>query len=53
MRETAWRTEEPCPTCGTGLVLVDDGRPVLRTECHSRGYVASWDTTGGTADGAW
>ena len=26
MRETAWRTDEPCPVCGTGLVLVDDGR---------------------------
>ena len=22
---TAWRTEEPCPVCGTGLILLDDG----------------------------
>jgi hypothetical protein len=65
MRETAWRTDEPCPVCGTGLVLVDDGRPVLRAECRLCGYAGPFDTegtegtggTGGTGgtdwDGAW
>ena len=53
MRETAWRTDEPCPVCGTGLVLVDNGRPVLRAECRLCGYIASWDTQDGTADGDW
>ena len=22
---TAWRTDEPCPVCATGLILQDDG----------------------------
>ena len=22
---TAWRTDEPCPVCATGLILHDDG----------------------------
>ena len=38
MRETAWRTDEPCPVCGTGLVLVENGSPVLRAECRLCGY---------------
>ena len=25
---TAWRTDEPCPVCATGLIMTDDG--VLR-----------------------
>ena len=24
---TAWRTDEPCPVCATGLIMHDDGRP--------------------------
>ena len=31
---TAWRTDEPCPTCGNGLVLLDDGLSALRWECR-------------------
>ena len=23
---TAWRTDEPCPVCGTGLFVLDDGQ---------------------------
>ena len=40
MRVTAWRTDEPCPVCGTGLIMLDDGIPVLRAEfrlCGSPG----------------
>ena len=53
MRETTWRTDEPCPVCETGLVLVDDGRPVLRAECRQCGYAGPFDTGDATADGAW
>ena len=44
MRETAWRTDEPCPVCQTGLVLVDTGGPVLRAECRLCGYAGPFDT---------
>jgi rubredoxin len=43
VRDLAWRTDEPCPVCGTGLTAVDNGRPVLRAECRLCGYVAAWD----------
>ena len=51
MRETAWRTDEPCPVCGTGLVLVDDGQPVLRAECRLCGYAGPFDAD--DVDGGW
>jgi ribosomal protein S27AE len=51
MRETTWRTDEPCPICGTGLVLADDGGPVLRAECRLCGYGGPFDTD--AADGDW
>ena len=44
MKELAWRTDEPCPVCGTGLILVDNGGPVLRAECRLCGYAAAWDS---------
>ena len=53
MRETAWRTDEPCPICQTGLVLVDTGSPVLRAECRLCGYAGPFDTEGTDWDGAW
>ena len=31
---TAWRTDEPCPTCGNGLTLLDDGYSPIRWECR-------------------
>ena len=46
MRETAWRTDEPCPVCQTGLVLVDTGGPVLRDECRLSGYARQCETEG-------
>ena len=51
MRETAWRTDEPCPVCQTGLVLVDTGGPVLRAECRLCGYAGPFDTDGTDWDG--
>ena len=52
MRETAWRTDEPCPVCGTGLVLVEDGGPVARAECRLCGYARPFDTAD-LPDGEW
>jgi len=34
---TAWRTDEPCPTCGKDLTLLDDGTSPIRWECRSCG----------------
>jgi hypothetical protein len=46
---TAWRTDEPCPVCATGLILLDDGGPVLRAECRLCGWAGTW--TGDDLDG--
>jgi len=44
MTQVAWRTDEPCPVCGTGLVLIDDGRPTLRAECRLCGWGGPFET---------
>jgi hypothetical protein len=41
---TAWRTDEPCPTCGNGLTVIDDGEAVLRAECRLCGHAEPWET---------
>jgi len=46
---TAWRTDEPCPVCATGLIMLDNGGPVLRAECRLCGWADTW--TGDEADG--
>ena len=46
---TAWRTDEPCPVCATGLILHDDGGPALRAECRLCGWAGTW--TGDDPDG--
>ena len=47
---TAWRTDEPCPVCATGLVLHDDGGSSrLRAECRLCGWAGPW--TGDDLDG--
>ena len=38
---TAWRTDEPCPVCATGLILLDDGTD-QRTECRLCGWSDTW-----------
>jgi hypothetical protein len=43
MRVMAWRTDEPCPSCGNGLTVVDDGGPVLRAECRLCGHAETWE----------
>jgi hypothetical protein len=49
MRETTWRTDEPCPVCETELVLVGNGAAMLRAECRACGYAEPFDTS----DGDW
>ena len=46
---TAWRTDEPCPVCATGLILLDDGSSALRAECRLCGWAGTW--TGDDLDG--
>ena len=35
---TTWLLGEPCPDCGTGLTLLDDGTGAVRAECGSCGF---------------
>jgi hypothetical protein len=53
MRETAWRTDEPCSVCETGLVLVENATTTLRAECRLCGYAGPFDIADGSWDGAW
>ena len=39
---TAWRTDEPCPVCATGLILHDDGSTSIRAECRLCGWSDTW-----------
>lgn len=47
---TTWRTDDPCPVCGTGLYLTDDpgGNPVAQ-DCRLCGWSTSWQTSGEAA----
>jgi transcription elongation factor Elf1 len=42
-RENGWLTEEPCPSCGAEMVLLDDGLPQALAECRACGYREAWD----------
>jgi uncharacterized Zn finger protein len=53
LRSTAWRTDEPCPSCGNDLTVVDEGGPVLRAECRMCGHAEPWDTSNGTCERDW
>ena len=46
---TAWRTDEPCPVCATGLILHDDGSSPAWAECRLCGWADTW--TGDQDDG--
>ena len=39
---TAWRTDEPCPVCATGLIMHDDGSFPVRAECRLCGWADTW-----------
>jgi hypothetical protein len=45
---TAWRTDEPCPVCATGLILHDGSTPPW-AECRLCGWAGTW--TGDQDDG--
>jgi len=38
---TTWRTDDPCPVCGTGLHHTDD-RTTIRQDCPLCGWSATW-----------
>jgi hypothetical protein len=46
---TAWRTDEPCPVCATGLIMHDNGTSPPRAECRLCGWSDTW--TGDDPDG--
>jgi ribosomal protein S27AE len=52
-RPTVWRTDEPCPTCGAGMFLLDDGLPFLLAECRLCGHAERWDTDDSTGGDNW
>ncbi len=41
--QTTWRTDDPCPVCGTGLLVTDDtdGAQVAH-DCRLCGWSATW-----------
>jgi uncharacterized Zn finger protein (UPF0148 family) len=41
---TRWRTDDPCPVCGTGLTATDDGDVTIRQDCPLCGWSATWAT---------
>jgi endogenous inhibitor of DNA gyrase (YacG/DUF329 family) len=40
---TTWRTDDPCPACGTGLHVTDTGRDV-RQDCPLCGWSVTWQS---------
>ena len=38
---TTWRTDDPCPVCGTGLHTTDDASAVTQ-DCPLCGWSAIW-----------
>jgi hypothetical protein len=39
---TTWRTDDPCPVCGTGLTYTDDGVSAITQDCALCGWSATW-----------
>jgi hypothetical protein len=39
---TAWRSDDPCPVCGTGLHYIDDGQLVVQQDCPLCGWSVAW-----------
>ena len=37
-----WRTDDPCPICGTGLHVTDDGISAVTQDCPLCGWSATW-----------
>jgi hypothetical protein len=41
---TTWRTDDPCPVCGTALNATNSARQV-RQDCPLCGWSTTWNTT--------
>jgi hypothetical protein len=39
---TRWRTDDPCPVCGTGLHSADDGNSAVVQDCPLCGWSTTW-----------
>lgn len=44
MMPVTWRTDDPCPVCGTGLTSTDTAGPADRQDCTLCGWSATWQT---------
>jgi predicted RNA-binding Zn-ribbon protein involved in translation (DUF1610 family) len=42
---TTWRTDDPCPVCGTALTATEDREGNVRQDCPLCGWSTTWDTT--------
>jgi endogenous inhibitor of DNA gyrase (YacG/DUF329 family) len=40
---TTWRTDDPCPACGTALTLTDIAMGSIRQDCPACGWAVTWD----------
>ena len=41
---TSWRTDDPCPVCGTGLTATDDqDGNQTRQDCGLCGWSTTWE----------
>ena len=43
---TRWRTDDPCPVCGTGLTATDNpGGDQITQDCGLCGWSVTWQTS--------
>ena len=47
---TTWLDGEPCPACGTGL-LITDGTTAITQDCPACGWTATFDVAGQSGGG--
>jgi predicted RNA-binding Zn-ribbon protein involved in translation (DUF1610 family) len=40
---TTWRTDDPCPACGTALTLTGSATGSSRQDCPACGWAVTWD----------
>jgi hypothetical protein len=45
---TNWRTDDPCPCCGTALTATDDGQVRITLDCPLCGWSSTWTGDHGT-----
>ena len=45
---TTWRTDDPCPCCGTGLTVTDHGDTPVVLDCPLCGWSDTWTGDHGT-----